>query len=117
MRNGRPDGGPATSPDPKRAGRCGQAFGAKQIDKSGEILILCADCIVEPRTEARATETAYAGRQLQLRRPVIELIAVHGLDEGQIIDNLGQMRHELGNIRTGLAVLLEFIRRPEKSRM
>ena len=66
------------------------------------------------RRRGSAGRTASAGVHQDLRRGVIERIAVHRLDDGDVVGHVGEVRQQLGQFRAALAVPGELELRAEQ---
>ena len=89
-----PVGGPSTRP--LAAGR--------KYHVSRKITALTAQTVSRPSPQTGATKLLRTRVHEDLRRGMIEGVRVHRSHDGDIIGHLGQMRHELGNLLTRLAV-------------
>ena len=78
-----------------------------QHDEAGQVLVLGAQAVGDPRAHRRAARPRRAGEDQQLGRGVVELVGVHRVDEAQLVGHLGQVRHGVGKPEARLAVLLE----------
>ena len=83
-------------------------------DEPRQILRLAAEAVGRPRADARPAKLLRAGVHHDLRGRVIEGVRVHGLHDGDVVRDLGEMRQQFGKLRAGLAVLFEFELRPQQ---
>ncbi len=90
-----------------------QAIGA-QDDEAGKILILRAQPVRDPGTEAGADLPNVAAIHHHQRRLVIRDVGMHGADDAQIVDALSDIRKDFADFDTVLAVFLELKRRGER---
>ena len=77
-------------------------------DERGQISILTAKSITNPRAHAGAAGLLAAALYKRDRRIVIDGVRVHRLDDRQLIDDLGGVRQQFADPCAGLPVLLEF---------
>src|SRR5262249_32619309 len=85
-----------------------------QRDESGQVLVLRAEAVKRPRAERWAEKLENASVHLHERLRVIRLVAVHRIDEAHLVGVLGEIRKQLGDPQSTLAVLCEFPRRAEQ---
>ena len=97
---------------PQRRAAADAAAGGKH-NKSRQITRLGTETVTEPRTEARSAGLGKTGIEKNLPGRVIELIRVHRPDDGDVIDDLGQVRQFVGQLRAGLAVSRKAKPRPQ----
>ena len=77
-------------------------------DESGQILILAAEAVDDPRPHGRARERVRAGVKLEAGAAVRNAIAHHGAHQAQIVGAFGDVRKQAADPESALAVLLEF---------
>ena len=78
------------------------------------VLVFKTKPVVEPRTHRRTNECVRAGVQLQQRRAVPGVRAVHRLNETEVIRHRRDVRKNIGRPLAALAVLLEAVRRGDE---
>ena len=75
------------SASPKAVARTGHIAG-DEYNEAGEVFVLAAEAIVDPRAHGGTAELPEAGLHEKLRRRVIEVFGVYRLDEGNLIRHL-----------------------------
>ena len=114
---GVPQGGPLV-----RGGEEGRApvvhaavgEGRADGDEAGEVPVLGPEPVGDPRAHARPDEVVAAGVQLQQRPAVRRVGAVQGVEDAEVVDQLGDVREERADHDPALAVLLELPGRAEQ---
>ena len=94
----------AGAPEGLAAGRVGPA--ADQDDEAGQVLVLRAQAIGDPRAHRGPAVAGRAGVEEQLGRRMVELVGVHRLDDGDVVDDAAEVRPELADDRAALAAFL-----------
>ena len=79
-------------------------------DERGQVPILAAQAVADPRAHAGTARLLAAALDERDRRIVIDRVRVHRLDDGDVVDDLGDVRQQLADPRAGLPVLLELER-------
>ena len=80
-------------------------------DVAGQVLVLGAESVGDPRPHARPDERVAAGVQFEQRSAVPRVRAPHRIDHAQVIDVLSDMRKQIADPRPALAVLPKLPRR------
>ena len=80
-------------------------------DEAGQVLILGAQAIGDPRAHAGTDERVAAGVQFQQRPAVAAVRAVHRMDDAQFVGHARDVRKQFADPGAALAVLLELPRR------
>src|SRR6187401_2789613 len=78
-----------------------------QDDEGGQILVVAAQAVAEPRADAGAPDDLVPGVHEDLRRRVIELRRLHRADDGDLVGVLPEIGQERRQLRAGLSVLAE----------
>ena len=104
----------AASPHALAAAGIGAA--AEQHDEAGQVLVLGAQAVGDPRAHRRAAGPRRAGVQEQLGRRVVELVGVHRRMIASSSATLGDVRQQLGDPRAAGAVLAELVGRAQQLR-
>ena len=73
-------------------------------DEAGQVLRLAAQAVGRPGAQARPAELLRAGVHEDLRRRVVERVGDHRLDDRDVVDDLGEVRQQLGELGAALAV-------------
>ena len=76
-------------------------------DEAGEVFVFGAESVGDPAAHGGADEVGGAGVEEEGGRPVGDAFGVHGVDEAEVIDMLGDVREEAADPAAGLAVLFE----------
>ena len=87
---------------------------ADQDDETRQVLILGAQSVGDPGAHRRATIARRARVEEQLGRRMIELVGVHRLDDGDLVDRAAQVGQELADHRAALTALLKLVWRAQK---
>ena len=82
--------------------------------KPGQVLVLGAQAVGQPRPDARPDQPGLAAVHQQQRRLVVRHVGVHRADDADVVDVLGGVREQLADLEPALAVLLELERRGER---
>ncbi len=82
-----------------------------QHDVTGEVLVLGAEPVEEPRTEGRTDRLEIAGVHGQKRGLMVRHVGVHRADDAAIVDDLGEIRESFVDFDTALAAFAEGERR------
>ena len=72
-------------------------------DESGQIRILGAEAVADPRSHGWAHLGEAAGVELQRGTRVLGIISVHATQEAKVICDGGEMRHQIGDHHAALA--------------
>ena len=80
----------------------------REDDEGGEIVVLAAEAVGEPGTEAGFAGELAAGHEERAGGVVVDGVGVDGADDGEVIDELGGPREEFADPGAVLAVLGEF---------
>ncbi len=99
----------AAAPQPREQ-RLGVAFGAAlrdQHDERGQVAVLAAQAVADPRAHARAAGLLAAGLEEGDARVVVDRLRVHRPHDAQLVDDPGGVRQQLAHPRPTLAVLRE----------
>ena len=80
-------------------------------DESGQVLVLAAQTVSDPRTQTRTSCQLKTGERKRDGGIVIDLLRVHGLDEAEIVRNLRGVRQQLAQGRARLSVLSKLVNR------
>ena len=83
-------------------------------DERGQVLVLAAERIADPRAEAGKTIEHEAGREEVFGRAVRVGLAGERMDERNVVGQLREMRDHVGNHLAGLAARAELVLRPGK---
>ena len=83
-------------------------------DERGEIRVLRAESVGDPRAHRRADERVAARVDLEQRAAVRGVRPVQALDEAEVVDELGDVREQVAHPRARLAVLAELPRAGEQ---
>ncbi len=83
------------------------ARGVGQDDEGGEVAILGPQAVADPAPQARPTHEGRAGVHLIDRLRVVHAVGPARADHGQVVDQLGRVREEVGDLDTALAVFPE----------
>jgi hypothetical protein len=83
------------------------ATAARQHDEGRQITIVTAEPIGEPRAHGRTSRLLVPRGEKGDRGIVIDRIGVHRAHEGAVIDDLRQVRQQLGDVHARLPVLLK----------
>jgi hypothetical protein len=73
-------------------------------DEAGQVLVLAAQAVEEPGTEARPGEGLLARVHLQAGAVVIDVVGDHRADEAKIVHASGDVREQFADGRAALAV-------------
>ena len=92
------------------------AAGAED-DEAGQVLRLAAQAVERPRAEARLAELLRAGAHQDLAGGVVERVGDHRLDDGDVVDDVRQVRQQLGELGAALAVPGELELRAQQLRV
>ena len=76
-------------------------------DERGQILVLGAQPVGDPRTDAGADLPSRTAVHQQQRRLVVGHVGVHGADDGDVVDRLGHVAEQLADLDPAFAVLAE----------
>lgn len=90
------------TPPPRRASRA-----ALEDDETRQIVALAPQTVSHPRAHARPPKLSAASVHEQLGGSVIEQLGFAGLDDRQLIHDLGGMGQQVADRRPAVAVLLE----------
>ncbi len=101
---------------PHRFAGIGILPAAGQYDEAGQVLVVRSQPVGRPRPGARSARILRAGVHQQLRRTVVELVGVHGLDEAHLVHHRRQQRQPVGHPLAAFAALPEGILRAEHLR-
>ena len=102
---------------PIRVAAAGALRAGAEHDEARQVLRLAAQAVERPRAEARLAELLRAGAHQNLARGVVEGVGRHRLDDGDVVDDLGQVRQQLRKLGAALAVLGELELRAEQLRV
>ena len=80
-------------------------------DVAGQVLVLGAEAVGEPRAERRTADLDVAGVHHQHRRLVVRDVGVHRADHADVVGARADVREELADLEAALAVALERERR------
>ena len=94
----------------------GRLATAGQDHEPRQVFVVRTETVRGPRAERRTAEQVRSRVQKQLRRCVVELLGLHRLHDGDVIDNLGQELPDLAQFGSGLSVLRKGERRAEHVR-
>ena len=83
-----------------------------QNDKSGEVLRLTAEPVVDPGTHAGTAGDLRSGIHESVRRIVVDLHRTHRLHDRNIIRQFRNVRKNIGNHLTGFTMTTEAMLRP-----
>ena len=75
-----------------------------QDDEAGQVAVLAAQTVGQPRSHAGPSDQVMARVHEQLCRCVIELLGVDGLDDGDVVHDLCEVRQQLREFGPGLTV-------------
>ena len=75
-----------------------------QDDESGQVPVLGSQSVAEPGAHAGPTRLLKPGLDEGHRRVVIDGVGVHGLDDGNVINDLSVVREQVADQRARLAV-------------
>ena len=89
----------------------------QQHDEAGQILILAAETVENPRSQARPADPRPAVVDQELRLRMREALVIAGADDGEIVDALRSVRKQIRDFESRLAVLLEGPFRAENERV
>src|SRR5262249_48298178 len=102
------------SASPQRRPTARTARSGFEHDKTRQILRLAADAVGDPRADARPSESRRPGIHETLRRTVIEIFRGDAREERKIVHDAADVGQQLGDMLSGLPVLLELAARSEK---
>ena len=85
-----------------------------QDNVAGQVLVFRTESVSCPGAEGGAAGLGETGVQEQLRRGVVELVGMHGLDEAEVIRDLVQVRDGIRHPDAVFTVLLEGAWRPHE---
>ena len=98
---------------PRRVGQR-LADAGHQHDERGQILVLAAEAIAEPRAHRRAAGKLRTGVHEERGRVVIERLGVKALHEADVVHDGPELREQFAQPHAGLAVLRELVGRREE---
>ena len=84
------------------------AAAAGEDDEGGEVLVAGAETVGEPCAHDGAAGLLVAGGEERDGWVVVDRVGVDGADERAVVDDLGEVREEIGEVHLGRAELLEF---------
>ena len=82
-------------------------------DEAGEILVLRAEAVSDPRAHARARQARVAAVEQHERRLVVGHVRVHRADDADVVNALRRLRENLTDLDAAPAVFLELVGRAE----
>ncbi len=85
----------------------GATIARREYDEARKIIAFAAEAIGRPCAHGRSPEDRRSGVHENLCGRVIKLRRVHGPDDGHVISDLREVRHELTKFRARFAVLLK----------
>src|SRR5262249_31703712 len=86
----------------------------REYDVTRQVLILGAEPVSHPASNARSLEGHAARMDAERRLEVIVVIAAHGADDAEIVGALGDVGEEVGNFGAGFPARLGGPRRAER---
>jgi len=92
-------------------------FAGTENDKCGQVFRFGAKTVGNPRAHAGPSKLVRSGVHQELAGRLIERISDHGLNDGDVIDYLRQVRQDFGDFRTALPVFGVLELRAEKFRI
>ena len=98
---------------PDALARVGRLAAAGEHHEPGQVLVLGAQSVGRPGAQRRAAELGGARVQEELGGGVVELVGLHRLDHGEVVDHPRQVLPDLAQLRAGLAVAGELERRAQ----
>ena len=101
---------------PARFAAIGLALARQQHHERRQVAVFAAEPVAEPRSQAGPADDLMPRVHEDLRRRVIELGRPHRSDDGDVVGDGGEMRHQLRDFRARLAVLRESEWRREELR-
>ena len=82
----------------------GALLARAEDDEAGQVLRLAAQAVADPGPHARPAEDHRPGGHHDLAGRVVEGVGGDALDDGQVVDDLGQVRQQFGELGSRLAV-------------
>jgi hypothetical protein len=98
---------------PERRSDGGRHVGTEH-DEPGQIPVVGAEAVREPRSERRPADLRVAGVHHQHRRLVVRDVGVHRADEADVVGARAHVGKQLAHVHAALPVLLERERRPHE---
>ena len=86
-------------------------------DERGQVIVLGADAVVDPRAERRLAREDGAGVHLADAGGVVDAVGLAGADDREVVGTGGDVRDPVGEPLAGLAVLLPCALRGEQGRL
>src|SRR5262249_40800664 len=86
-------------------------------DVSRQTAILAAQAVEHPRAGAGSAETNGPGMEEAQRRTVDKRVVITGANRGEVVRVLGYVLKDVGDLESGLAVLLEGTLRAHQTRL
>jgi hypothetical protein len=83
-------------------------------NERGQVLILRAEPVADPRAHRRTHFRKGAGVELQRRARVLRVVGVHAPQQAEIVRHPGKVRHQVGNHHAGLAARFHRRHGPER---
>ena len=96
-----------TAPPRRGVERLRAASFREENDEGGEVLVLRAQAVGEPRADRRTSALLRARLHKHHRRLVVDGLGVGGADDAELVDDLGRVREETAHPRPAPPVLLE----------
>ena len=84
-------------------------------DVTGQVLVLGAEAVGQPRAEARPRRLRLAGVHHQERRLVVGRVGVHRADDANVVDDLADVREQLADLDAAVALFAEGERRRQQA--
>ena len=102
----------ATAPDVGTAHQV--LLAGAQHDKGGQVLGLAAEPVGDPRAHRGPPVARGTGAEEELRRSVVEVLGLQGVDQGQVVHDACHVREDLGHPDSRLAVSTKVALRAEQ---
>ena len=86
-------------------------------DEAGQVARLRAEPVRRPGAERGPPELLRSGVHQDLARSVVERVRRHAFDDGDVVDDVAQVRQQLRELRAGFAIAAKLEFRTQQSRV